>query len=135
MDEIDDFAAVGKDDSMALDVTQAKLLLSLRFMDEHEIPKKSLEEDFVCQVVMKRINACELPLNIDNRAIAYISVLSKGNPGRAVITLIDILERDIENVTLDTLVGLYPFGHYSEDALCRKIDEHQARKYKWSKIY
>ena len=66
---------------------------------------------------------------------AAAAIGARGKEGHQVRTLIDILENDVDRVTLDTLIGLYPFGHYSEIALDKKIDEHKAGKYRWSKIY
>lgn len=123
--------------SQPLDNEQSEAMLQLMFLDEEPEGMRAevIEQDVVCAIVCKRIDVLDLPVKVSTKGLVYLSLICKGNPGRSVVTLIDILDTEIEDVTMDDIVNLYPWGHYNEDRLGVVIDEHKQRVHKWSHIY
>ena len=116
---------------------QSQLMMQLMLLDEE--PEGMREEivgkDIAAAVLSKRIEAFDLPVKLSAKALMYVVILCAGNPGRAVVTLIDILDAELNEVTMDDLVRIYPWGHYNEERLGVVIDEHKQRVHKWSHIY
>jgi len=109
-----------------------KLVLAIALL-----PLEAIENDFLVNVVRKRIEAGNLPIEYDMRGLAYLSILCEGNPGRAVITLIDLLNNGAVRITVDSLVAIYPNGHYSDDVLRERIDKLKTGtgEGKWDYLY
>jgi len=114
---------------------QSKMLMTLLMADK-DMPDDMIAEDFLCNVVKKRIEACKLPIEYDNIGLAYLSILCEGNPGRAVISLIDLLNKEVPKITVQSMVDVYPDGHYSNEALEERIDTLKEKKDgKWDYLY
>jgi translation elongation factor EF-1beta len=118
-----------------------KSLLLLMFMpDDPETDKKMLEElseDFIYNILEKRISVFNLPISFTIKAYLYICLLVEGNPGKAITILIDALtEYEGKKVDLEDLIELYLFGFYNEKVCEDYIDNYlKPRKVKWAEIY
>ena len=113
---------------------QSKVLMNL-MMVESQIPEEKIADDFLCNVIKKRITARKLPIEYETNGLAYLSVLCEGNPGRAVLTLIELLNRKEPKITIEALVNAYPYGHYTTLALEKRIDEVREQKGEWDYLY
>ena len=113
---------------------QSEILMGL-MMAESQIPEEKIADDFLCNVIKKRITACKLPIEYETNGLVYLSVLCEGNPGRAVLTLIELLNRKEPKITIHALVDAYPDGHYTTEALEKRIDEVRERKSEWDYLY
>jgi hypothetical protein len=108
-----------------------------------KIPVKRIEEDFsfIMKVVLKRVEVLKLPISFTLGGLAALEALSGGNPGRAMVILMDCLTlhsiEDVDGlVTSADLAEMYPFGFYNEDTFCDYIDnEVKTGKALWSQIY
>lgn len=112
------------------------LLLQVNITKSDDMPGDK-ELPFTSKVVKKRIEVMKLPIEFTDAALLSIDIFTQGNPGRAVVFLIDALTK-FENgiVSLnDVCEKLYPMGFYTEEALEEYIDGCKDRKYKWSEIY
>ena len=116
---------------------QSQIMMQLMLLDEDPegMREEIIEKDIVAAIVSKRIEALDLQVKLSTKALMYITLLCAGNPGRAVVTLIDILDAGYKEVTMKDLVSMYPMGHYNEERLGVVIDEHKQRVHKWSHIY
>jgi len=122
----------GRFKSMTQD--QAEALLSVVLMDKQGNKKlfddfylDILTNDFVCKVLEKRISVCKLP-RFEASALAMISILSEGNPGRAVLSLIETMEKfdAVKPKTIDAefvSTYVYPWGFYTEAEFEKEFDK------------
>jgi len=129
-----------QDKSQPLREDQQKILMSmvLSEMSKDDISEmmKEVNQIHLIQILKKRIEVLELPIKFNDYALgAILSFCDR--PGAVVLLLIDCLqEYENEEVTVDKLVNLYPFGFYNEQAMIDRIDnEIKTGKSKWSEIY
>lgn len=126
--------------STKLTETQAQLLVGI-LMAPTEIVIPDNEKLPIMQIVQKRITGYNLPIKFTDAALLYIAILSDGNPGKAMVILIDSLQRygndkDVVEVTTSDLCELYPWGFYTYDSFVDYIDNYlKNRKVKYSEIY
>lgn len=126
---------LSREDSVPMTEEQMQLWMNLYFIKDASVLDELIYNDFACKVIQKRIDVLKLPIVFDKKALAALSVLCDFNVGRMVVSLIDILDAEIKNVTLQSITELYPWGHYSQQALDAIVAEHKARKHKHSGIY
>lgn len=77
------------------------------------------ETTFITKILEKRIEAFKLP-KFEMSAILALTVLSTGNPGRAVLSLIETMEAYDkffpEEINIDFIcTNVYPFGIYTDE--------------------
>jgi hypothetical protein len=106
--------------------------------------EKKLDEQFFIAVILKRIEAFNLPIKFSAPAkMAILGLVDR--VGSAVILLIDCLNA-YEGQTVNTgmLANLYPMGFYDEDTRDRYVDEYlkprdrpdlKHPRVKWSEVY
>jgi hypothetical protein len=76
--------------------------------------------DFICQIIEKRIKAFKLP-TFEPSAVMMLSMFAQGNPGRAVISIIDTLDTwkrlgGIHKISGEFVAThVYPMGIYSQE--------------------
>ena len=102
------------------------------------LDKSSRDEyPFTCKVIDKRVEELDLPIKFTDAALLAAEVFAEGNPGKAVVFLIDSLNKfEGKTVGLDEICeSLYPFGFYTDASLDEYIDGCKDRKYRWSEIY
>ena len=123
-------------DCSPLTEEQMKILMVLLIAPENEIQVLYDDilkaGDFISNVVKKRAEAFKLPF--DPSAIMMISMMTKGNPGRAVLAMIDSLEEWDKQGKQNTITAgfisqhVYPWGYYTESAFEREWNNRQAKK-------
>ena len=86
-----------------------------------------LKADFLAQVLEKRIKVFKLP-RFEPSAIIFISLLVDGNPGRAVLALIETLEK-AEELSGGGLIdsafianSVYPWGFYTDEEFEKEFE-------------
>lgn len=97
----------------------------------------NLEYPFLSQVVKRRIEVMNLPIKFNDAALIAVNAFCS-NPGRAVVLLIDCLNKlEGKTVTVDLLCKeVYPFGVYTDEEFEKIVDEKiRTRKMKWSEVY
>lgn len=85
-----------------------------------DIPEKEMEADPMCQIMLKRIKAFNLP-EFKGSAIVALSLLAEGNPGRGVMAMMDTMreydKRKPEKIDVGFVSEfVYPFGYYTEES-------------------
>lgn len=116
---------------------QSKLLFMIIMADAEKMPPPPEHEyDLLMQILKKRIDVLELPVQLDGWALAALTLIAT-NPGRAVVALIDCLDKFEGKVTVeDITMRLYPMGFYDEESLTYIVDNiHKKNLAKWSGIY
>ncbi len=109
----------------------------------HKIPIEELrnEKIFAIEVLMKRIEAMQLPISFTPTGLIAAYALVENNPGRAVVLLIDCLTAfEGKTVTAAMLADLYPYGFYSEETFMKYVDDYlknveKRSQIKWASIY
>jgi hypothetical protein len=77
-------------------------------------------QDFICQVIEKRVAAFKLP-KFEPSAVIMLSILVQGNPGKAVIGMVETMEK-FEEIKPDKINAqfiaehVYPWGFYLDSA-------------------
>lgn len=97
-----------------------------------------LEENLtgVSLIIRKRMEVLELPIQFDIFALTAVVIFADGNPGRAMMVLIDALNKyEGQTVSIEDLCQLYPDGIYDEESFGKKLAKIRAREEKWSEIY
>jgi len=90
---------------------------------------------FNSRVVFRRIGAMNLPIAFTLDAYKLIDQLCD-EPGRAVVLLIDCLQRyEGQVVDAKKISALYPEGFYREDDFRIMVEMLRARKVRWAKVY
>lgn len=98
--------------------------------------KKSIELEQHSQIILKRIKAMSLPISFTYASLNYISFFCD-RAGAVVLLLIDCLEEyEGQQVTIDKISILYPFGFYTEKAMVDRVEnEIKQGKSKFSFVY
>lgn len=103
------------------------------------LDSKTYNNQFLTQILNKRIEVYELQDKIDKGTLAMYLCFNIPNPGAAVIYLIDLLEFYETNgrkATVDDMVDIYPLGFYNKETLIFIIDNITKQNLSvWSKIY
>jgi len=121
----------------ALSDEQTKTLISMIMLEKNEtkqfaeITKKILDEDFLCKVIKKRIEAFKLPKFSDS-AIIFISLMTC-NAGKTVLAIIETLEAFQKNpdkeINLEFICEyVYPLGFYTQEAFEKEWDKRTSAK-------
>jgi len=101
--------------------------------------KDEISENFIYKVIEKRIKFFELSDKISEDVIPYIVLFSGGNPGKAVVILIDILNLSEDSgrkiTKADVGIKLYPDGCYTDDTFYNLVDLCKDKKVRYSEIY
>ena len=109
-----------------------------KFIDKI-LNSKEYNNQFLTQILNKRVEVCELQDKIDNAALAMYLCFNIPNPGAVVIYLIDLLEFYETNgrkATVDDMADIYPLGFYNKETLIFIIDNITKRNLSvWSNIY
>src|SRR5512137_2310528 len=104
--------------------------------DSEGKPSPSIDEQFLVQILNKRIEVHKLPISFSDGAKLCVLALTD-RPGSVVALLIDCLTNfEGQTVTSKQLADLYPVGFYDEPTMIRYIDEYlKPKKVKWAEIY
>jgi hypothetical protein len=97
---------------------------------------QAIENEFLIQILNKRIEVMELPIKFTLGAkMAALALVDR--PGGIVALLVDCLNNfEGETVDVRKLSDLYPMGWYDEDTFIRYVDEHlKPKKVKWAEVY
>lgn len=109
-----------------------------KFIDKI-LNSKEYNDQFLTQILNKRVEVWELQDKIDNAALAMYHCFNIPSPGAAVIYLIDLLEFYETNgrkATVDDMANIYPLGFYNKETLIFIIDNITKQKLSvWSNIY
>jgi len=111
------------------------VMMESKVGDKEFIPK----EDYppLLQIVMKRIEAMELPIKFTDTAKMVMLSMIDG-PGKAIVFLIDALALYEGKTVTGNMIAedLYPFGFYTDDSFGRYVDHFiRPHKVKWAGIY
>lgn len=136
-----------KENTKPLASDAAYLFAISAMLDQLSTPREVAESEypqfgFVPAVIGKRLSVLGLDgIAFAESGIAGLNAIADGNPGRAIVVLIDLLTKYSEPgkkklITSVDLADIYPFGHYSDEVLRDYIDNYiKPRKVKWSEIY
>ena len=118
---------------------ETKMFLNLIIGDAENF-HKILSKDPIYNIILKRIEVYNLEEYIHKDCVLFIYLFAGGNPGKAVLMLIDILNlskslnRQIQSN--DIGVELYPTGFYDDISVECIIDNLlKPRKVYFSEIY
>ncbi len=129
------------------DVEQTKLFIMFTMDNKNEdrsFIKELLSSDeynnqFLTQILKKRIEVFNLQDKIDDEALAMYLCFNICSPGAAIIYLIDLLEfyeTKGRKATIEDISNMYPMGFYDENSLLFIIDNITKPKLSiWSQIY
>lgn len=115
---------------------QSRMLISILLSNnEPDIPENEIP--FPIKIIEKRIDVLKLPIKLTTTAKLLLLVLTDGNPGKMVTSLIDCLVKfENQTVTKDMVCDLYPNGFYNENSFIEYVDNYlKLKKSKWSEIY
>ena len=120
----------------------SELLMHL-FFAESKNPGKgpSMEEcrkDQMCDLILKRVEAFNLPLKFTPAGLLALTFLTEGRPGKGVIGIIDLLTKyeGKETIEMQDIYDLYPLGMYNTKVSEDYIDNYlKPKKVKWAAIY
>ena len=76
--------------------------------------------------------------DLDDKVLILIDLFAKGNPGKAIIMLIDLCGtyKDKEEITMDDFVNKYPCGFYDMDTMINIGDNYiKTGKVLFSEMY
>ena len=84
------------------------------------------EAFFSANVLQKRLEVLKIPM-IEPTGVLALSVLAEGNPGRAILGMIETYEKfdeiKPEKINANFICEhVYPFGFYSEEEACYRFD-------------
>jgi hypothetical protein len=115
---------------------RSKLYLIGCLTDHEKKPSPNIDEQFLIQILNKRIEVLKLPISFSDGAKNCILALTD-RPGSVMALLVDCLNNfEGQTVTSKELADLYPMGFYDEETMLRYIDEYlKPRKIKWAEIY
>lgn len=103
------------------------------------LKSKEYNNQFLTQILNKRVEVCELQDKIDKEALAMYLCFNIPNPGAAIIYLIELLEFYETNgrkATIVDIADIYPRGFYNKETLIFIIDNITKQNLSvWSKIY
>lgn len=103
------------------------------------LDSKEYNNQFLTQILNKRVEVCELQDKIDKETLAMYLCFNIPTPGAVVIYLIELLEFYETNgrkATVDDIVDIYPLGFYNKETLIFIIDNITKRNLSvWSNIY
>ena len=114
------------------------IILSMDFNGRHKELYDEFEKEPIAQLFIKRLNVFKkAPYNIrafEKDAIIGLGLLSKGNPGRAVLSMIDTLEKADEfnpkKIDLEFICyHVYPDGVYSDEEFPIEFEKKHSSKY------
>lgn len=116
---------------------QSENFVRVLMADPQDIKIDGKDIPFVLQVLNKRIEVMNLPINFTSQAKLLALILSNGNPGKMMIILIDcLINFEGKEVSGDDICNLYPMGFYNEISTTNYIDNYlKPHKCKWSEIY
>ena len=88
------------------------------------------------RAVDKRIEAFNLPIKFTPLALLSFTAFAT-NIGGAITILIDCLGKfEGQEVTVEKLCDLYPYGWYTEESFAKYVDEYlKPQKFEWAKVY
>lgn len=114
---------------------QTNLFFQIYLSDEIEIPENEIPHPI--KIIDRRIEVLELPIQITMSAKVLLVVLTDGNPGRMVASLIDCLVKyENRTVNKDMIIELYENGFYSDASFHEYVENYlKIKKSKWSEIY
>ena len=92
---------------------------------------------FLMNVIQKRIDIMKIPIKFSVSAMIACEALSEGVVGKMVIILVDCLnEYEGQEITVDKVANLYPFGFYNEEVFTDYVDNYlKPRKVNWAHTY
>ena len=115
-----------------------------QFIRVNMFPSEKLPEGmdihklFPVQIILKRIEAMELPVSFTEKALLLAVIMTGGNPGAMMTVLIDGLTM-FEDQEIDSdmiAMKMYPWGFYTQESIIQYIETYvKTRKVKWSNIY
>ena len=76
--------------------------------------------------------------DLDDKVLILIDLFANGNPGKAIIMLIDLCGtyKDKKEITMDDFVNKYPFGFYDMDTMINIGDNYiKTGKVLFSEMY
>ena len=121
------FQPMNQDDTM--------LFVQIYGSGELEIPENEIPHPI--KIIDRRIEVLNLPIELTMKAKLLLLVLTGGNPGKMVGSLIDCLVK-YEDKTVDCgmVADLYPDGFYSDISFHEYVEKYlKLKKSKWSEIY
>jgi hypothetical protein len=122
-----------------LSIDEMKTYIYLIMNDINGELKEDLESSFIYQIIEKRIDVYGLSDKISQEVIPFISLFSDGNPGKAIVILIDILNlsETLQRQIVKSDIGLeiYQDGCYTEETFEQLIDLCKNREVRFSNIY
>lgn len=119
-----------------MSMEESKLFLAFSIAERQQMALTDSEYyPFLTQIILKRIEVLNLPIRFSKYALIALSAFVR-SPGEAVVLLIDCLDKfEGQEVTMEKLVELYPWGFHNEKEFAKRVDEHKERKHKWSEVY
>ena len=102
----------------------SKDFIMCSLFEKKNVPLPPAEELPVpAQIILKRIEAFELPIKFSFAALLAMIAIAEGNPGYCVVALIDLVtEFEGEEITIDHIVQMYPLGMYKEEVIREYTD-------------
>ena len=115
-----------------------ELFIAMHMLEGEDVPEV-LEEPLV-KIMKNKLSLIEKENVITEKA--YVGLLSLGidNPGKAVVTVIDVLnyldKKDKERFEFDDIVNLYPMGTYEQETFIEIVDKiMKPKKCRYSELY
>lgn len=112
----------------ALNTEQVQMFMGVLMLNDDTKIKEFILQDSISQIIQRRIDIykdkLEIP-EIDPKVIAIISIMSEGNPGRAIAMLIELCYDFNSEVKIytDDITKIYPQGFYDEATFRVIVDE------------